>query len=210
MEKSKTLFEQNAAPSLLPQPSAWGWVMGSKVSAESYPHWELQCAVVAKPRFGAKIVLVFCCCKFTFFVSKFGKRVELVLFLISFNLKFVFSLNVLITIDLRRGYTWRLIRRRLTRHFLNIWVIFQATLNLCLAVLCKFLGDFWEFWERDIFFFSKDIVNLRKIWNVELIWWIWKIEIWSEELEDGYQTFPLPTWGSHLGGQLSGSVSDPF
>ena len=32
------------------------------------------------------------------------------------------------------------------------------TLNLsayfishCLAVLCKFLGDFWAFWERDIF-----------------------------------------------------------
>ena len=36
--------------------------------------------------------------------------------------------------------------------------ISQATLNLsahlinhCLAVLCKFLGDFWAFWERDIF-----------------------------------------------------------
>ena len=40
----------------------------------------------------------------------------------------------------------------------NISVTFQATLNLsaylinhCLAVLCKFLGDFWAFWERDIF-----------------------------------------------------------
>ena len=37
-------------------------------------------------------------------------------------------------------------------------VTFQATLNLsaylinhCLAVLCKFLGDFWAFWERYIF-----------------------------------------------------------
>ena len=37
-------------------------------------------------------------------------------------------------------------------------VTFQATLNLsaylinhCSAVLCKFLGDFWAFWERDIF-----------------------------------------------------------
>ena len=39
------------------------------------------------PRFGAKSVSVLCCCKFTFFVSKFGKRVELVLFLISFNMK---------------------------------------------------------------------------------------------------------------------------
>ena len=40
----------------------------------------------------------------------------------------------------------------------NISVTLQATLNLyayfishCLAVLCNFLGDFWEFWERDIF-----------------------------------------------------------
>ena len=40
----------------------------------------------------------------------------------------------------------------------NISVAFQGTLNLyaynrnnCLAVLCKFLGDFWTFWERNIF-----------------------------------------------------------
>ena len=39
-----------------------------------------------------------------------------------------------------------------------ISVTFQATLNLsaylinhCLVVLCKFLGDFGAFWERDIF-----------------------------------------------------------
>ena len=31
-------------------------------------------------------------------------------------------------------------------------------INHCLAVLCKFLGDFWAFWERDIFF-SKDRLN---------------------------------------------------
>ena len=24
-------------------------------------------------------------------------------------------------------------------------------INHCLAVLCTFLGDFWAFWERDIF-----------------------------------------------------------
>ena len=37
-------------------------------------------------------------------------------------------------------------------------VTFQATLSLsaylinrCLAVLCKFLGDFWAFWESNIF-----------------------------------------------------------
>ena len=44
--------------------------------------------------------------------------------------------------------------------FLPIYisVTFQATLNLsahfinhCLAVLCKFLGDFGAFWERVIF-----------------------------------------------------------
>ena len=41
---------------------------------------------------------------------------------------------------------------------INISVTFQATLNLYdynhnhwLAALCKFLGDFWAFWERDIF-----------------------------------------------------------
>ena len=68
------------------------------------PLWEhFLYSYEAWPRFGAKIVSVLCCCKFTFFVSKFGKRVELVLFLISFNLKLLqleFSdnarLNVLI------------------------------------------------------------------------------------------------------------------
>ena len=43
--------------------------------------------VVLQPRFGAKFVSVLRCCKFTFFLSKFAKRVELVLFLISLNLK---------------------------------------------------------------------------------------------------------------------------
>ena len=33
---------------------------------------------------------------------------------------------------------------------------------LYLAVLCKFLGDSWEFRERD-FFSPKGLVNLRKI-----------------------------------------------
>ena len=37
--------------------------------------------------FWCQVCSVLCCCKFTFFVSKFGKRVELVLFLISFNMK---------------------------------------------------------------------------------------------------------------------------
>ena len=38
------------------------------------------------------------------------------------------------------------------------------------------------------------------------IWWIWKIEIWSVELADGYQTVPYQPGG----GQLSGSVSNAF
>ena len=48
------------------------------------------------------------------------------------------------------------------------------------------------------------------------IWRIWKIEISSEELVDGrWPNSPLPTWGSFFfwgggGGQLSGSVSNPF
>ena len=40
----------------------------------------------------------------------------------------------------------------------NTSVTFQATLNPyaynrnhCLAVLCKFLGDFWALWEIDFF-----------------------------------------------------------
>ena len=39
---------------------------------------------------------------------------------------------------------------------------------------------------------------------------ILKIEIWSEELVDGYQTVPYQPSGLFGGGQLSGSVSNPF
>ena len=42
------------------------------------------------------------------------------------------------------------------------------------------------------------------------IWWIWKIEIWSEELVDEYQTVPYQPGALIWGGQLSGSVSNPF
>ena len=56
--------------------------------------------------------------------------------------------------------------------------------NHRLAVLCKFLGDFWTFWERDIFF-SKNRLNWEK-YEILKIWWIWKIEIiWSEEFSSG-------------------------
>ena len=40
------------------------------------------------------------------------------------------------------------------------------------------------------------------------IWWIWKIEIWSEELVDGYQTVPYEPGALFGGGLLSGSVSN--
>ena len=81
-------------------------------------------------------------------------------------------------------------------------------INHCLAVLCTFLGDFWAFWERDIFFL-KGWVKLRKIWNIEYLmdlenWNIkWRISRWT-------LNSPVPTWGSPLWGQLSGSVSNPF
>ena len=42
---------------------------------------------IATLKFEKKYSLcMYVCCKFSFFVSKFGKRVDLVLFLISFNL----------------------------------------------------------------------------------------------------------------------------
>ena len=40
------------------------------------------------------------------------------------------------------------------------------------------------------------------------IWWIWKIEIWSEEVVDGYQTVPYEPGALFGGGLLSGSVSN--
>ena len=55
-----------------------------------------------------------------------------------------------------------------------------------MAVLCKFWSDICAFWESDIFF-SKDRLNWGK-YETSKIRWIWKIEIWSEELVDGYQT----------------------
>ena len=36
------------------------------------------------------------------------------------------------------------------------------------------------------------------------IWWSWKIEIWSEELVDGYQTVPYQPGALIWGGLLSG------
>ena len=81
-------------------------------------------------------------------------------------------------------------------------------INNVLAVLSKFLVDFWAFWERDIFFL-KDAINGEK-YEMLKIWWIWKIEIWSEELLDGHQTVPYQLGVLFWGSQLSGFVSIPF
>ena len=91
---------------------------------------------------------------------------------------------------LRRGYTWGLFWRGLTRPSANISVTFQATpnayayiINHCLAVLRKFLGDFWAFWERDIFSVGiGEIEENMKCWRFD--------GIWREELADGHQTVP--------------------
>ena len=62
--------------------------------------------------------------------------------------------------DLRRGAHVKFVLMLPSTAFLPISrsVTFQASLNLYaynndhrLAVLCKFLGDFWTFWERAIF-----------------------------------------------------------
>ena len=42
------------------------------------------------------------------------------------------------------------------------------------------------------------------------IWWIWKIEISSEELLDGCQTVLYKREALFWGSQMSGSVSNPF
>ena len=42
------------------------------------------------------------------------------------------------------------------------------------------------------------------------IWWIWKNEIWSEELVDGQQKSHHQVGRSFGVSQLSGSVSNPF
>ena len=71
---------------------------------------------------------------------------------------------------LRRGYTWS-----------NARSLCLYCHKHCLAVLCKCLGDFWAFWEKDIF--SQRIARLNwGKYEMLKIWWMWKIEIWSEEL----------------------------
>ena len=78
---------------------------------------------------------------------------------------------------------------------------FSPHTDVCLVVLCTFLGGFWAFWERDIFS-QKDRLNWGKFKMLQ-IWWIWKIEIWSEELVNRYQTVCYQPGALIWGGQLS-------
>ena len=113
-----------------------------------------------------------------------------------------------------RGYTCRQFWRRFTRPFCQYLgrghVSSDAKLNLsayfinhCFAVLCKLLGDFLAFWERDIFS-SKDRLNRGK-YEMLKIWWIWKIEIWNDEWRgcgDLFRPAPIPSQGKGPGNEL--------
>ena len=62
---------------------------------------------------------------------------------------------------------------------------------------------------RKRFFFSKDRLNWGKYEMLKILW-ISKIEIWSEELIDGHQIVPYEPGALFRGGQLCGSVLNPF
>ena len=59
------------------------------------------------------------------------------------------------------------------------------------------------------YFFLKGTLNWGK-YEMLKIRWIWKIEIWSEELIDGHKTVPYEPGALFRGGQLSGIVPNPF
>ena len=106
-----------------------------------------------------------------------------------------------------QGYTWRLFWRRLYGLSANILVTFQATLNLpayfinhCLAVLCKFLGDFWAFWERVIF--SQRIEESMKCWRFD--------GFGKLKFEDVYETVSYQPGALIWSGQLSGVFPTHF
>ena len=74
-----------------------------------------------------------------------------------------------------------------------------------------FCVNFWMIFGHSVneIFFSKDWLNWGK-YEMLKIWWIWKIEFWSEELIDGHQTVPYKPGALFRGGQLSGRVPNPF
>ena len=108
----------------------------------------------------------------------------------------------------KRGYTWRLFWHRLTQPFCQ----YLGHVSSDAKSLCSSLTSVWWFCVNFLgkrYSFSKDRLNWGK-YEMLKIWWIWKIEIWSEELVDRYQTFPYQPGALIWGGQLSGSVSNPF
>ena len=104
----------------------------------------------------------------------------------------IFSVR-LAPFEFRRGYTWRLFWRRLIRPFCHISVTIQATpnpsaysINHCLAVCVNFWVIFGHF-GKEIFFSER--LNWGK-YEMLKIWWIWKTEIWSEDLVHGHLNIP--------------------
>ena len=75
----------------------------------------------------------------------------------------------------------------------------------------RFCVNFWMIFGHSVneIFFSKDRLKWGK-YEVLKIWWIWKIEFWSEELIDGHQTVPYKPGALFRGVQLSGRVPNPF
>ena len=74
-------------------------------------------------------------------------------------------------------------RSRFKRRWISLFISLTFGWRFCENFWVSF-GHFGKF-----FFFSKDRLNWGK-YEMLQICWTWKIEIWSEELVDGYQTVP--------------------
>ena len=106
--------------------------------------------------------------------------------------------------QLRRGYTWRLFWRRLTRPF---WPISRSrfkqrwiSLLIPIPTVWRFCVNFWVIFGHygKGIFFLKESVKLRKIWNIKDLM---DLENWNLKwrISRRIPNSPLPTWGSHLG-----------
>ena len=96
-------------------------------------------------------------------IKKILKVNEMGLMLMMFSNFYFFNLILKITTNVKAGVNVKAALMSLNTAFLptsrshfmlNLSVYF---INHCLAVLCKFLGDFWAFWKE--LFFSKDRLN---------------------------------------------------
>ena len=104
-------------------------------------------------------------------------------------------------ISLRRGFTWRLLWRRFLptscsrfrQRQIPPFKTITNVLRFCVNLLVIF-----GYFGKDIFFFLKDRLNWGKD-ELMQIWWVWKIEIWSEELVDWHQTVSHQPGGSLAG-----------